>query len=232
MYRYNSFVNQNSTAYISSINDKIEIKSVPYFDEDLVSPKTFTIADFLRISIDSDLPLSFYDKTTNRIMGKEIVSRVNDFCKYQLCFTDNLSDSKMDTVGISYCKDDFESKSKIFISKDISSKKFVPKDIMAIIGDGSTVYPGDTVDVHLSYKDSNGVIKSFNENTLFEAGLTTGCSVAIILSKDGLLKNYFRKIQQPIRLVILEYNDVDRNDNNVGLRIGINPDDFIDCSEE
>lgn len=232
IYRYNSFVNQNSKAYIESLNDKIEITSVPFFDEDLDAQQAFTITDYLNISIDSDLPIAFYDRFLDRTIGKQIVSRVNDFCNYRLCYIDSLSSSKIDTVSISYTKDDFESDAEILISKDVSTKKFVPTIIMALIGDGSMVYPGDTVDVHLSYKDSNGFTKSFNQNTLFEAGLTTGCSVATILSKDGLLKNYFRKIQQPIRLVILEYNDLDKNDNNVGLRIGINPDDFIDCNEE
>jgi len=232
LFRYNTFVFQESTVYIKSMNDKMEIKSVPYFDEDITSEQPFTITDFLKINIDSDLPVAFYDKSINKIIGKEVISRANDFSKYQLCCTDNLTSSTIDTVSITYCKDNFVNKSQIFISKDSPSKKYVPTQIIANIGDGSTVYPGDTLDVSVAYIDSNGVKRKFNENTFFEAGLTSGCGTAIILSKDGEQKKYFRRIQAPIKLVILDYNDDDSNDNNIWIRVGINPADFIDCSED
>ncbi|MBE0538712.1 MAG: hypothetical protein IH620_03285, partial [Ignavibacterium sp.] len=108
----------------------------------------------------------------------------------------------------------------MFISDECVPTKLDLREIKIKIGNGGSVYPGDTLDVYLSYKDKNGTEQKFNKNSVFEAGLISGCGAAKILNKNGELKQFFHRIQEPIRIVILDYEDSDWNDRNVNIRIG------------
>jgi hypothetical protein len=197
-----------------------EINKLPYMKEN--GPHSpLTIKDYFKISILSDDSVSFFDKSINKLVGKNIIARLNNFAQYKLSLTDTSNLPGSDSLLISFASGAFTDNHKIFISNKCQSSKEFDGEIIAIIGDGhSPVYPEDIVLVHLSYLDKNGVEHKFNKGALFEAGLISGCGAAKILNSKGEKKSFFHLIKEPIRLYMLPFTETDWNDTHISLGIG------------
>jgi len=197
------------------------IKCSPYMEEEPYQHKEFTIKDYFKLSIEQDSPVLLFSKSQNKIVGKEVMIRLNDIGDYQLCLNDQVLSNNIDSVFVSFSKNDFSANYKMLISNDCIADILNKKELMLDLDTGEGVYPGDTINVILSYKDIDGNLKKYNDNAVFEAGLISGCGAARVLNSDGELKKFFHRIQQPIKIVILDYEATDWDDTNVNLLVGL-----------
>ncbi|HSD63118.1 MAG TPA: hypothetical protein VLB50_04940 [Ignavibacteriaceae bacterium] len=216
LFRLDSFDALFGKKFICSDKPVRDITFLPKMVDPALAKHSYTIKDYFRISVVSkNSDVEFYDKYLKKNAGKMIETRVNNFSKYQLNLTSPFEQDIDDTVMITYSIDDFNSKYEMYVTKNCPSEE--KKDIIIQIGDGSHLYPGDTVDVYVAYSDENGNIQHFSNNAIFEAGLLSGCNSAKIMNEKGELKNFFDEIKQPIRLVITFPYDSEDSQINLGV---------------
>jgi hypothetical protein len=221
LYRVDTIMQINSVPALCSEEPKKDIKCSPYMEEEPYQHKEFTIKDYFKLSVAQESPVLLFNKSKNKVIGKEVMVRLNDIGDYQLCLTDQELSDNIDSVFVSFSRNNFSAQYKMLVTNECISEALTKKELMLDLDTGEGVYPGDTINVLLSYKDIDGSLKEYNNNAVFEAGLISGCGAARILSSTGELKKFFHRIQQPIKIVILDYEATDWDDTNVNLLVGL-----------
>jgi hypothetical protein len=197
-----------------------DINFAPYCVDSLECERHYNVTDYFNIELAANSKVTLYNKYLNENVGTKVKARVNEFRKYKVKLLEPYNDSIDDTVTITFSKDDFTSKYRIVVTKRFERKN--PINNIIVKFESNSVYPGDTLNVKLSYRNEQGKICSFPDSAKFEAGVRYGCSFANILTHDGKLKKFVGEIKQPIRVVI--DNFIPEDESNVVLRVGHLPE--------